>query len=186
MNKKFIVYLFLAFLLVGSFLGSYCNRHSVLGNKVDAVTQAKRLIDESAGDQMKLAQASDLLRQELLLNPDNVYALFLEGRALQQRGMIDAALNSYKKYFNQKISIDFAANYNAGELSELKGDLPSTEKYFIASINSAPQEGNGWERLIRFLLKQNRNQDAKAYFNALQKQLPDSEATKRLASIMPQ
>lgn len=185
MNKKFVLFLVLAVLLVGSFVGSYFWRLPLKSSNEDVVVQAQGLIDAAAGDQAKLAQASDLLRSELTINPNNLLALFLEGRALQQRGMIDAALQSYKKYFNLKISIDYAANFNAGELSELKGDLQNAEQYFINCINAAPQEGGGWERLIQFLLKQNRQQDARAYFNALQKQLPDSEAVKRLTALMP-
>ncbi len=185
MNKQFVICSVLSVLLAGSFLGTYF-RNRPSGGGSNPVVQAKALIDEAAGDQTKLAQASDLLRRELSANPGNLQAHFLEGRALQQRGLIDAALESYKKYFSEKVSTDFAANHNAAELYELKGDLPNAERNFLNCISAAPQESACWERLIRLLLKQNRNQEAKNYFNALAAQSPGNNALKNLAAIMPQ
>ena len=184
MNRKFFLYIALSTLLAGSFLSSRLLRPpSKSGN--DTVVKAQRLIDESAGDLNKLAQASDLLQGEVSANPNNLHALFLRGRAFQQRGLLDAARESYAQYFKAKISIDFAANYNSGELYELKGDLPNAEKYFLGCISAAPQEVAGWERLIKVLLKQNRPQEAKEYFDAFAKQSPASDALKRLSAIMP-
>jgi tetratricopeptide (TPR) repeat protein len=143
------------------------------------------MIDGANGDQVKLAEASDVLRRELELNPDNLSGLFQQARALQQRGLIDGALESYERYFAQKVSMDFAANYNAGELSELRGDFAKAEKYFQGCIGVAPQEWIGWERMILLLLKQQRTDDAKEYFQSLVKVAPGSDVVKRLAPKFP-
>lgn len=183
MNKQFVLFSIVSALLAGSFLGNYFRNHPFGAGK-NAVVQAKSLIDGAAGDQSQLAQASDLLRSELSENPDNLLALFLQGRALQQRGLIDAALESYRQYFDRKISVDFAAHYNAGELYELKGDLEAAERHYRGCITAAPQ-AEGWEKLIRLLLRQNRVQEARVSFDSLAKQFPDSRAVKNLSAIMP-
>ena len=173
-----------ATLLTGSFLGTYLSKHPLTpegGN----FTLAQRMIDGANGDQVKLAEASDVLRRELELNPDNLSGLFQQARALQQRGLIDGALESYERYFAQKVSMDFAANYNAGELSELRGDFAKAEKYFQGCIGVAPQEWIGWERMILLLLKQQRTDDAKEYFQSLVKVAPGSDVVKRLAPKFP-
>lgn len=184
MNKQLAIFLVAAALLVGSFLGSYLRKGERVTNG-SILSAAKALIDNSAGDQIKLAQASDLLTLEIAQEPGNLLALFLQARALQQRGLIDQALKSYRQYFAQKVSTDFAANYNAGELSELKGDFPSAEGFFSECVKVAPKEESGWERLILVLLRQQRNADAKEQFKALIRLLPNSEAVKRLSLKMP-
>lgn len=181
MNKQLKFFLLLAGVVVASFIGGFTRL------KVDAATkspliQSKTIIDQQNSPQAELAKASDLLAQELLSYPENTTALFLQGRVLQRRGLLDLSLKSYEKYFTSKSSDDFAANYNAGELSELKGDLISAERYFLGCIQVAPQVEIGWDKLIKVLLKQNRKSDAEGYFKSLRQLLPQSELVKRLSS----
>lgn len=110
MNKKLSLYLLTSAVLVGSFLGSYYRGQSVKSSPKDAVAQAHNLIDTAAGDQAKLAEASDLLQKTIESDPENLSALFLQGRVQQQRGFIDLALQSYQKFLQNKISAEFAAN----------------------------------------------------------------------------
>lgn len=184
MNKQFSIFLLAVALLLGSFFGTYARRSSELPN-ISALNIAKNLIDNAAGDQAKLSAASDLLKTELQQVPSNLSALFLQARAFQQRGLIDQALKSYEQFFAQNISTSYAANYNSGELAELKGDLAHAEAYFAECTRIAPLEGSGWEKLIRLLLKQQRNADAKEHFKTMIKILPSSDAVKRLSLIMP-
>ena len=180
MNKHRKIFLIVTALLVGSFLGTYFRKRSDMPVG-SALSVARALIDTAGGDQTKLAQASDLLRQEIAQDKENLTALFLQGRALQQRGLVDQALKSYDQYLTQRISIDFAVQFNSGELSELRGDLARAEAAFAECTRIAPGEANAWEKLINILIKQGRNADAKERFRALLQILPSSDAVKRLS-----
>jgi tetratricopeptide (TPR) repeat protein len=185
MNKKIALLLLLIAVVVGSYSLSYAKRNpSLLCN--DSVFTAKKLIDSANGNQEKLGEASDLLRKTLLENPENQYAVFLQARAMQQRGMLDQALESYQKYLELKLSSDYASNYNSAELFEAKGDLANAEKYFQACIALAPGVPSGWERMIALQLKAGRAEKAKEYFNALKASLPNSELVKKLSPLIPQ
>ena len=184
MNKQLAIFLVAAALLAGSFIGTYMRR-SESSPKASTLSAARGLIDSAAGDKAKLAQASDLLKQEISSDPGNLTALFLQGRVLQQRGLVDQALKSYEQYFTQRVSVDFAVNFNVAELAELRGDLPRAEAFFAECVKIAPKEENAWERLILVLLKQGRANDAKERFRSLIQILPSSDAVKRLAPKLP-
>ena len=185
MSKQTGWFLSISALLIGSFFGNYLRIHGD-GMRNSPQVTATALLDSANGDQKKLAEASDLLREETSRNPENFSALFLQGRVQQQRGLVDMALQSYEEYFRKKESADFAANFNAAELYELKGDFANAEKYFMSAISVAPNESGSWERLILMLIKQNRTADAKEYYQSLKEILPQSDAVKRLSTIVPQ
>ena len=185
MNKKIILLLLLIAIVVGSYSVSYARRNPNL-LRTDSAFAAKQLIDSANGNQDKLSEASDLLRQVLQENPDNQYAFFLQARALQQRGLIDEALVSYQKYLELNISSDYVSNYNSAELFEAKGDLINAEKYFQACIILAPGVPSGWERMIKLQIKLGSTEKTKEYFNALKAALPNSEIVKKLSPLIPQ
>ena len=185
MDKKLALFLISAAVLVGCFLGSYMRRNQST-TLTSPLESARQLIDSAAGDQNKLTQASDILKAEIKTDPNNVTALFLQGRAFQQRGLIDQSILSYEQYFAKKLSMDYAASYNAGELYELKGDLQKAEKYFQDCVAVAPSEAGGWERLILVLLKEKNIPDAKEYLKSMKAVLPNSDVTKRLSAMVPQ
>ena len=143
---------------------------------------ANKIIDEAHGDSQKLAVAMDIVAREVQLDPRNTRARFLLGWAAQQRGLIDQALSAYNAAFPELKSVTWAARVNAGDLSQLKGNLQGAEDDFMECIRIAPEQDLGWDKLIRVLKKQGKNDEAKQYFDSLKEVAPKSPLIPKLVS----
>lgn len=184
MKQRYVLSLLLV-VVVGSFAVAYLRRAPSL-LQPDGTIAAKKLIDSANGDQQKLGDASDILSHVIANDPDNQYAYFLQARALQQRGLIDQAIESYQRYIDLNFSSDFATHYNSGELYEVKGDTANAERFYQVCLDLAPTVPAAWERMIMLQLKVNNGAKAKVYFDALKLALPNHELIRKLTPLVPQ
>ena len=184
MKQRYVVSLLLLVVL-GSFFTAYIRRSSSMP-QADASLTARKLLDSANGDAQKLSDASDLLRTVVAGDSENQYAYFLQGRALQQRGLLDEALASYQKYIDLNFSSDFATHYNSGELHEVKGEFDKAERFYQVCIDLAPTVPASWERMIMLQIKAKNPAKAKGYFDALKLALPNHEIVKKLMPLVQQ
>jgi tetratricopeptide (TPR) repeat protein len=181
MNKNQIAFFVIVAIFLGTFFGTYFAKRPETFETTPLNT-ASKLIDEAKGNAEQLKHAMDITQREVALDPKNLRARFLLGWGAQQRGLMDQALDNYKSMFPELKSVTWAARFNAGEISQAKGDLKGAEDHWMECIRVAPEQAIGWERLVRVLERQGKHEEAKEYFQSLKEIAPKSEMIPRLAA----